>query len=187
MVWAWRKSLLLKTRPHQLAQELCRSFKHLKVFFLFLLNYKILFDLNRFERFLRRAKRVELDYSPLGDSINEKLMFQLMEINVHNRIFARFVSILLDFCASAHSYFQNRLRFSFPWFQCFLCDFISGPLGPGKSGRAERMFQLYGRSTFGRLASPRINVHEKNIIAVRVEVNNSFLGLQSRCFSFWCL
>ena len=29
-----------------------------------------------------------------------------------------------------------------------------------------------------------INVHEKNIIAVRVEVNNSFLGLQSRCFSF---
>ena len=46
------------------------------------------------------------------------------------KIFVRFVSILLDFCASAHSYFQNRLRFSFPWFPCFLCDFISGPLGP---------------------------------------------------------
>jgi hypothetical protein len=29
------------------------------------------------------------------------------------------------------------------------------------------MFQLYGRSTFGRLASPRINVHEKPIVVFK--------------------
>ena len=34
-----------------------------------------------------------------------------MVINVHNKKFARFVSILFDFSPLGDSYFQNRLRF----------------------------------------------------------------------------
>ena len=51
-----------KMKEVRFAQKSYKSIQNLSKIFL----NKYLFDLYRFERFLRRAKRVELDYSPKG-------------------------------------------------------------------------------------------------------------------------
>ena len=44
------------------------------------------------------------------------------------------------------------------------------------------MFQLYGRSTFGRLASPRINVHQKAVVDVKFKEEIVFSVFASDAF-----